>query len=357
MMLGELPIFPCNIAKVPIIARGFKSARRGVNPNGWPLVGYATGAASGIDVLDIDTGVGWYSANFDALPQTRAHQTQRGLHLLFRHAEGLRCSTSRIAPGVDVRADGGYAIWWPREGLPVEDWPLCEWPDWLLKEAMHPRTRGNPDTISRIHHGHSNVVEDFASALRKLDPIAWRNSEATEEGYLGWLALMSACKVAGISCEDFVEWSTRDPVYADDGDVIRRKWDSVEGRHDGVLRAALKEAGIKVEGRKDSVGVPFVAASTSKPKFTPTRNLQHRTSGLLDWLDREPSEQRLFDVACVFAEIVHEGKMKVGVATKLLEGACWGNGLRKLLGKDRVHRTIANGLRHVEEKVLAAEEN
>src|SRR6516165_841102 len=76
-MLSELPIFPCNIAKVPIIARGFKSARRVANPTGWPLVGFATGAVSGIDVLDIDTGVGWYSANFDALPQTRAHQTQR----------------------------------------------------------------------------------------------------------------------------------------------------------------------------------------------------------------------------------------------------------------------------------------
>src|SRR6516162_5516 len=128
LMLSELPFFPCNIAKVPIIARGFKSARRGANPTGWPLVGFATGAASGIDVLDIDTGVGWYSANFDALPQTRAHQTQRGLHLLFRHAVGLRCSTSRIAPGVDVRADGGYAIFWPREGIckaagiGVEDW-------------------------------------------------------------------------------------------------------------------------------------------------------------------------------------------------------------------------------------------
>jgi hypothetical protein len=37
--------------------------------------------------------------------------------------------------------------------LPFEDHPLCEWPEWLLQEAMHPRTRGNPDTNSRIHHG------------------------------------------------------------------------------------------------------------------------------------------------------------------------------------------------------------
>jgi hypothetical protein len=26
----------------------------------------------------------------------------------------LRCSRGRIAPGVDVRADGGYVIWWPQ---------------------------------------------------------------------------------------------------------------------------------------------------------------------------------------------------------------------------------------------------
>ena len=97
-----------------------------VNPrwDAWPLVGVATGAASGFDVLDIDPpdGLAWYDANFDALPTTRAHTTQRGgLHLLFRSAPGLRSSASRIAAGVDVRADGGYVIWWPREGLAVDE--------------------------------------------------------------------------------------------------------------------------------------------------------------------------------------------------------------------------------------------
>ncbi len=137
-MLTELPIFPCNSTdKSPLLRGGFKSARRGATPIHWPLVGFATGEASGIEVLDVDPGGrDWYERNFDALPRTRAHQTQRGLHLLFRHAAGLRCSTGRVSAGVDVRADGGYAIWWPREGLAVEDWPICEWPDWLLREAM-----------------------------------------------------------------------------------------------------------------------------------------------------------------------------------------------------------------------------
>src|SRR5262249_50055101 len=135
-MIGQLPIFPCNLDKSPLSVHGFKSARSCAKSDHWPLVGFPTGAASGIDVLDIDPrGRDWFVANFDALPQTRAHQTQRGLHLLFNHAPGLRCSARKIAEGVDIRADRGYAIYWPREGLPFEDFPICDWPNWLLAEA------------------------------------------------------------------------------------------------------------------------------------------------------------------------------------------------------------------------------
>jgi hypothetical protein len=103
----------------------------------------ATGEASGLDCLDIDAeGIGWYDRKFDALPFIQAHETRSGgAHLLFKHAEGLRCSTGKIAPGVDVRADVGYIIWWPREELPFEDHPLCEWPRWLLSLAMAPKRK------------------------------------------------------------------------------------------------------------------------------------------------------------------------------------------------------------------------
>jgi hypothetical protein len=87
-----------------------------------------TGEPSGIAVLDIDVkGLAWFDARH--LPLTRMHQTRSGgLHLLFRHAEGLRNSASAIAPGIDVRASGGMVIYWPREGLPVCDAPLADWP-------------------------------------------------------------------------------------------------------------------------------------------------------------------------------------------------------------------------------------
>jgi hypothetical protein len=115
------------------------------------LVGAPTGERNGFDVLDIDPkGFGWYDANFDALPTTRAHQTRRdGVHLLFNHAPGLRNSRDKIAEGVDVRAEGGYCIWWPREGYAVEDWPLTDWPEWLLEEAMAACRKGQQADLGR----------------------------------------------------------------------------------------------------------------------------------------------------------------------------------------------------------------
>src|SRR5262249_34811209 len=153
---------------------------------------------------------------FDALPQTRAHETRRGLHLLFRHAPGLRCSTGRIAEGIDVRADGGFIIWWPREGLPFEDHPLCEWPDWLLKEAMR---SGRPRDLGRSSVGMGYV--NSSHPLRLLDVTAYRN-------YDEWLRLMMACHAAGIKRETWVEWCTSDPLYANEADEVERLWDNLK---------------------------------------------------------------------------------------------------------------------------------
>jgi hypothetical protein len=101
-----------------------------------------TGDASGIDLLDLDRkhreATEWWTAHRDSLPATRVHRTRSGgLHLFFQHAPGMRCSASRIAPGVDVRGDGG---WWPIAGLPVpRDAPLAPWPEWLRIQLFSPQ--------------------------------------------------------------------------------------------------------------------------------------------------------------------------------------------------------------------------
>ena len=123
LSLEELPRFPCRPDKRPLVPGGFRAAttdpaRIAVWQARFPncLWGVPTGAVTGFDVLDIDPeGLGWFEANRHRILVTRVHHTPRGgLHLFFKHAQGLRCSRGRIAPGVDVRADGGYVIWWPQ---------------------------------------------------------------------------------------------------------------------------------------------------------------------------------------------------------------------------------------------------
>jgi hypothetical protein len=136
------PAFPCDRDKRPACPRGFKDAtlpEAGLatlwarHPG--ELIGVPTGPASGVAVLDVDRDKGggeWWAASKARLPSTRLHRTRSGgLHCVFRHRPGLRCSASQIAPGVDVRAEGGYVVWWPATGLQVLDRPIAEWPDWL----------------------------------------------------------------------------------------------------------------------------------------------------------------------------------------------------------------------------------
>jgi len=146
----RLPVFPCREDKRPACKHGFKQATR--DPDGivalWhgadaPLIGVPTGAVSGFDVLDIDPRHGgdeWLALSADALPITRHHFTRSGgRHILFRHAEGVRNTASKIAPGIDTRGCGGFVIWWPAAGYAVETpGTVDEWPRWLMSMLVPP---------------------------------------------------------------------------------------------------------------------------------------------------------------------------------------------------------------------------
>ncbi len=142
-----LPVFFCRADKRPACPHGFKDAvddladvRALLHRHPGPLIGVPTGAASGIDVLDIDPRHGghvWWLANRHKIPTTRMHRTRSdGLHVLFRHVEPVRNTESKIAPGVDTRGEGGYMIWWPAQGCLVADAPITPWPAWLLRKLV-----------------------------------------------------------------------------------------------------------------------------------------------------------------------------------------------------------------------------
>ena len=179
--LKQVPVFPVNEQKRPLNRNGHKGAlpyRR--VPKEWPLVGVPTGSASGLSVVDVDVpaGTGWYDANFDALPLTQTHETRRGgLHLLYKAVPGLGCSTGRIAPGIDIRSDGGFIVWWPRQGLPWEDWPLCEMPDWLVAEAMgFPRRREHVSSNAPMDAGPMDARGQASMGAQGADGAAGRDA-------------------------------------------------------------------------------------------------------------------------------------------------------------------------------------
>jgi hypothetical protein len=175
-----LAIFPCwHNKKSSAGSHGFKDATS--DPDeieqlfrryyGAPHIGVPTGEINGIDVLDVDPRRGgdkFLQENKHRLPETRVHRTRGGLHLIFRHAP-IRSSIDRIAPGIEVKTDGRYVIWYPASPDPSYVYPvLCEgpvadWPGWFLELAgMAPVNTGDkgelPVTSSML-----NFLEELIS--------------------------------------------------------------------------------------------------------------------------------------------------------------------------------------------------
>lgn len=160
-----LPVFPCAADKRPLTVRGFKDAtqdadtirRMFANPKA-ALIGVPTGPASGLVAVDIDNDPGkdgndWHETNKYRLPETRYHLTPSGgFHAIFKLADGVRNSASHLAPGVDVRGDGGYVVWPPSPGYELaHDVEPATMPEWLLDALRKEKPSTAPVTASHDH--------------------------------------------------------------------------------------------------------------------------------------------------------------------------------------------------------------
>ncbi len=128
----------------------------------WPdaNVGIATGSVSGLVVIDLDNKNGKSGEeNFRALadkhggmPSTMTVVTGNGLHLYFRHSGvGIKSSTSKLAVGVDVRADSGYVVAPPsihesgRRYALQDDHEVLDLPQWLEEQITSSSVRGQTE--------------------------------------------------------------------------------------------------------------------------------------------------------------------------------------------------------------------
>jgi hypothetical protein len=203
--------FPCLADKAPACPRGFHAATNdpATLMDLWrrhpgPLVGVATGSRSGIVCLDIDCGQdkanaasarAWLDDNEYRLPRSWRHETQSGgVHVLFKHAPGFRCSTSLIAFGVDTKGearvnndgcaiDGGYFIFWPAAGTRVLVCAsLAPAPPWLIA-LLSPR----PKPISAFAAPKAGAVPCAASIRGALRVLAGAR-EGQRNSALFWVS-------------------------------------------------------------------------------------------------------------------------------------------------------------------------
>ncbi len=148
------------------------------------LIAVRAGETSGVSILDVDVkhneARAWWIKNESRLPVTRAYRTRSGgLHLLFRHAAGVRNSEGKPIKGVDCRGEGGYFVFWFAHGFEcLDNSPPAPWPQWLSDFLWPPppppkiareRTAGDKfsdEELERVRQRAIDAVGDAAEGTR-----------------------------------------------------------------------------------------------------------------------------------------------------------------------------------------------
>lgn len=127
-----------------------------------------------------------------------------------------------VAPG-SVHPTGGLYRWAP-DSPPLHDMP--DLPTRLVEMARRPE---------RKHSAGAGEItpEQLASSLEYLDPSDYQDHDR-------WLELMMACHHAtdGEGRQEFIDWSTSDPKFADHEWIVGRRWDSLHADRDGAVTIA-----------------------------------------------------------------------------------------------------------------------
>ncbi len=180
-----------------------------------------------------------------------------GVHYFARLPKGTGKLRKKLRgyPGIDFLS--GDAVQVVCAGAKHPSGKLYEWDEFNGRPALEDAPELPPHivkvlekpTVERMESDAPDVdavsPEVIAEALAQLDPTDFQDHD-------DWLTLMMATAAAsgGNACEEFVEWSTSDPEYADAGDDIRHRWGTIEPDGEisgGTFWFICKEHGV---GRK-----------------------------------------------------------------------------------------------------------
>jgi putative DNA primase/helicase len=150
-----------------------------LNSWAWPGVGIVTGPVSGVLVLDVDSDEGEAFLREHGHPPTPMARTPSGgLHLYFKHPDHEVRTRIRVAPGLDVKASGGFVVAPSSVGengksyewaVSPTDVELAEPPEWLLSILRSRRFNGTAAEVGeRIPPGERNkALTSLAGTMRR----------------------------------------------------------------------------------------------------------------------------------------------------------------------------------------------
>lgn len=212
-------------------------------------IGVATGAISGIFVLDVDgmegeAALADLQGHFGPLPRTLTSLTGRGRHIIFQHpGQKVVNSTSKLGPKLDIRGDGGYFIappslhqtgayyqWDENQG-----WAIAPAPEWLLSLV---RTQTPvPHTLDYEPSPDTKWAEsDVLAMLAVLDP---------DMAYQEWITIGMALHAGGFPMAVFNNWSSKGSKYQSPRDIDFH-WRSF--RHSGGITMGTLVALAQTQG-------------------------------------------------------------------------------------------------------------
>jgi hypothetical protein len=183
-----------------------------------------TGAVSGLVVLDVDPRHGGVASlarwerDHGALPRTVEVRTGGGgRHLYFAHPGGEVRNRVGLAPGLDLRGDGGVVVAPPSlhpsgrryrwvRGRAPDDGPPARLPDWLLEIA-----RGEGPVPDPLHREWRHRVGETVPEGERNDAVA------SLTGHLLWHGIDPAVARELLRCWNRVH--CRPPLS--DGEVVR----------------------------------------------------------------------------------------------------------------------------------------
>ena len=197
--------------------------------NRWPNanIGLACGA-SGLVVIDVDAKSGgvqsWAQLKTDhQLADTLTSRTGGGgFHLIYSDPKRkYRNSTSKIAQGIDTRAQNGYivlppsihpsgkAYQWDNPNSTIESFPAE-----LSSRLVKPAEKKN----APIYHAHADEIVQAAEALTRLN-------KSRRDDYQDWVNVgMSLHELGEAGRALWLDWSSRSPKF--DETTCSKKWDT-----------------------------------------------------------------------------------------------------------------------------------